>query len=77
MSTGNLEHQLTRKEGEKIPLLIDCDPGIDDASALMVARASEKHLRSKESPQFQGILILKRPQRTLGCLRKFWSLKQS
>ncbi|SFN25645.1 nucleoside hydrolase [Proteiniclasticum ruminis] len=41
MSIENLDHHLTRKEGEKIPLLIDCDPGIDDAIALMIARASD------------------------------------
>ncbi|SDI41496.1 nucleoside hydrolase [Proteiniclasticum ruminis] len=41
MRTENLEYTSTRKKGERIPLLIDCDPGIDDAMALMVARASE------------------------------------
>ena len=41
MRTENLEYTSTRKKGERIPLLIDCDPGIDDTMALMMARASE------------------------------------
>lgn len=52
MSTEKLDYHLTRKEGEKIPLLIDCDPGIDDAIALMVARAScERQVLSRRGPR--------------------------
>lgn len=41
MRTENLEYTSTRKKGERIQLFIDCNPGIDDAMALMMARASE------------------------------------
>ncbi|WP_313119195.1 nucleoside hydrolase [Proteiniclasticum ruminis] len=41
MRAENLVYTLKEKEGERIPLLIDCDPGIDDAMALMMARASK------------------------------------
>lgn len=33
-------YDFSRKEGEGIPLLMDCDPGIDDAMALMMVKAS-------------------------------------
>ena len=74
MSTEKLDYHLTRKEGEKIPLLIDCDPGIDDAIALMVARASEA-FEIKGITSVSGNLDIETTTKNIGLFAKVLELK--